>query len=417
MGSGKRQAAISFVLLVLMLDSLGVGLVLPVLPRVIAQFTHGDLAAASHQYGLFLALYSVAQFVFAPIVGGLSDQFGRRVVILTSLAGAGLDYLLLAYAPSLGWLFAGRILAGMTGASFAAATAYIADITPPEKRAASFGMSGAAFGIGFVLGPAVGGALGNVSLQAPFLAAAALNLLNFMYGVFVLPESLAKENRRAFSLRRANPFGAMLSLGRSPATLRLTATMTCVYLAYSLLQSTWALFTEARFSWSPLEIGISLMVFGLVYAIGQAAVVGRIVPKLGEHRAAMLGLALNLAGYSAFAFTSHPWLMYALIVPFALSGIADPAIRSLFTREVGVEEQGELQGSLGSLMSATSIVAPIIGTSLFARFAPPDSTPYFPGAAFAAAGLINAVGLMMLRAYSRVHPTGRKSAPIMTSTI
>lgn len=412
----KRRAAVPFALFVLMLDSLGVGIVIPVLPRVIEQFTQGDLAAASHQYGIFLALYSVAQFVFAPIVGGLSDRFGRRVVILTSLACAGLDYVLLAYAPSLAWLFVGRVLAGMTGASFAAATAYIADVTPPDKRAASFGLSGAAFGIGFVVGPALGGALGNVSLQAPFLAAAVLNLVNFLYGLIVLPESLPRESRRAFSLKRANPFGAMLSLGRSPATLRLTLTVTCIYLAYSLLQSTWALFTEKRFGWSPLEIGISLMVFGLAYAVGQAIVVGRLVPKLGERRAALVGLALNVAGYCAFAFTAHPWVMYAVIVPFALSGIADPAIKALFTQEVGAEEQGELQGSLGSLMSATSIIAPLIGTSLFARFAPPDATPHFPGAAFAAAGLINVVGIFMLRAYSRVGASGHKAAPVMTTT-
>ena len=392
-------------MIVLVLDTLGIGVILPVLPRVIENFQHGDLAASSRTYGWFIALYAVMQFIFAPIVGGLSDRFGRRTVILTSLAGAALDYVLLAFAPTLGWLFVGRIFAGMTGASFSAATAYIADVTPPEKRAASFGMIGAAFGIGFILGPAVGGLLGGVSLRAPFLLAAALNFANFMYGFFVLPESLAKENRRAFSWRRANSLGALRNLGRSPVVLGLTATISCGYLAQSILQCTWALHTEARFGWTPFDVGMSLVVVGIASAIVQGGLVRKVIPKVGERRAVTIGLCFSVAGYVAFALAHRGWLILAMIFPFALGGIVEPALKSLLTREVGPSEQGELQGSLGSLMSVTAIVGPIFGTTLFSHYAPATASPHIPGIAFFAAAALNALGLVLaMRLFARLKP-------------
>lgn len=390
-----RKASVAFLLITLVLDTLGIGVVIPVLPRVIEGFLHGDLAAASRTYGWFIALYAVMQFIFAPIVGGLSDRFGRRTVILTSLAGAALDYLLLAYAPTLGWLFVGRIFAGMTGASFSAATAYIADVTPPEKRAASFGMIGAAFGVGFILGPGVGGLVGGVSLRAPFLLAAALNFLNFLYGVFVLPESLAKENRRAFSWRRANSLGAMRNLGRSPVMLGLTATIVCGYLAQAILQCTWALHTEARFGWTPFDIGMSLVVVGISSAIVQGGLVRKVVPRIGERRAVMVGLCFSVTGYIALALADRGWLILLFIFPFALGGIVEPSIKSLLTREVGPKEQGELQGSLGSLMSITAIAGPLLGTTLFSHFAPATASPRIPGIAFFAAAALNAIGLLL----------------------
>ena len=390
-----RKASVAFIMIVLVLDALGIGVVIPVLPRVIEGFLHGDLAVASRTYGWFIALYAVMQFVFAPIVGGLSDRFGRRTVILTSLAGAALDYVLLAFAPTLGWLFVGRIFAGMTGASFSAATAYIADVTPPEKRAASFGMIGAAFGIGFILGPAVGGLLGGVSLRAPFLLAAALNFMNFVYGVFVLPESLSKENRRPFSWRRANSLGAMKNLGRNPIMFGLTATIVCGFLAGSILQCTWALHTEARFGWTPVDIGLSLVVVGLSSAIIQGGLVRKVIPWLGERRAVVVGLCFSVAGYVGLGLANRGWIIIALIFPFALGGFVEPSLKSLLTREVGPKEQGELQGSLGSLMSVTAIVGPLLGTTLFSRFAPANSSPRIPGIAFFAAATLNAIGLLL----------------------
>ena len=406
MPAEPRRASVTFIMIVLVLDTLGIGVVIPVLPRVIEGFMHGDLEATGHRYGLFIACYAVMQFLFAPIVGGLSDRFGRRTVILTSLAGAALDYVLLAYAPTLGWLFVGRIFAGMTGASFSAATAYIADVTPPEKRAASFGMIGVAFGVGFILGPALGGLLGGVSLRAPFLLAAGLNFLNFVYGVFVLPESLAKENRRAFSWRRANSIGAMRNLGRNPVVLGLTATIVCGYLAQQILQCTWALHTEARFGWTPLDIGLSLVVVGISSAIVQGGLVRIVVAKLGERRAVLVGLAFSVVGYLAMALADRGWLMIVIIFPFALGGLSEPATKALLTREVAADEQGELQGSLGSLMSVTAIIGPILGTSLFARFAPAGSSPHIPGAAFFCAAALNALGLLLAaRLFAKLKPS------------
>jgi DHA1 family tetracycline resistance protein-like MFS transporter len=402
---GEGRAKVAFILIVILLDTLGIGLILPVLPRIIERFLHGNLAGASHTYGLFIALYSVMQFVFAPIVGGLSDRFGRRTVILTSLAGAACDYVLLAFAPTLGWLFVGRILAGMTGASFAAATAYIADITPPEKRAATFGLIGAAFGVGFILGPGLGGLLGGINLRAPFLAAAALNLLNFVYGVFILPESLARENRRPFSWRRANPLGAMKNLTRSPVVLGLTATIVCGFLAQQILRCTWALYTEARFGWSPVQVGLSLVGVGAAAAIVQGGLLRKIVPVLGERRAMLLGLLCSVLGYVAFGLANRSWMLYVLVFPFALEGLIEPTTKALLTREVGAKEQGELQGSLGSLLSVTSIVGPLIGTALFARFAPEGATPHVPGAAFFAAAALNTLGLVLaVRLFARLTP-------------
>ncbi len=247
----KRSAGVPFILVTLLLDTLGIGVIIPVLPRLIESFLGGDIARASSYFGAFVAVYAAMQFVFAPILGGLSDRFGRRAVILASLAGASLDYLLLAFAPSLAWLFLGRVVAGITGASFSAATAYIADVTPPEKRAQSFGLMGAAFGLGFILGPALGGLLGGFSLRLPFLVAAGLNLLNFLYGSVVLPESLRREDRRPFSLRRANPLSSLRNIARHPVILGLTASLVCSMLAHQILNSIWALHTEARFGWGP----------------------------------------------------------------------------------------------------------------------------------------------------------------------
>jgi DHA1 family tetracycline resistance protein-like MFS transporter len=398
----KRNAGVPFILVTLLLDTLGIGVVIPVLPRLIGSFLGGDLAKASYYFGAFVAVYAAMQFVFAPILGGLSDRFGRRTVILASLAGAALDYLLLAFAPTLAWLFVGRVIAGITGASFSAATAYIADVTPKEKRAQSFGLMGAAFGLGFILGPALGGALGGLSLRLPFFIAAGLNLLNFIYGSFVLPESLSRENRRPFTLRRANPLSSLRNLGRHPVLYGLTATLVCSSMAQQILQSIWALHTEARFGWGPFDIGVSLAAVGVSAAIVQGGLIRLILPRLGERRALLLGVSINMAAFLAFASVTRGWMMYLILLPSALGGIAGPAIQAILSREVGPSEQGELQGSLTSLQSLTAILGPLLATNLFARFAPPDAVPHIPGAAFFAAAAFNFCGLLLaLRLFAR----------------
>lgn len=389
-------------LVTVLLDTLGLGLIIPVAPRLVASFLGGDLAAASHLFGLLVTLYAAMQFVAAPVLGGLADRFGRRPVILLSLLGAAASYLLSGFAPVLWWLFVGRVIAGITGASFSAATAYVADVTPPEKRAASFGLIGAVFGLGFILGPALGGALGDVGLRLPYFVGAGLNGLNLLYGFFVLPESLTPENRRPFSFARANPFGALRALGRHPVVLGLTGTMMCAFLAQWILQSVWALYTQARYDWSLRQVGVSLMVVGFGMAVVQGLLVRVAVPRLGERRALVVGLVTVITGHVLIALATRGWMIYALSVPLALGGLAGPAVQAIISRETGASEQGELQGSVNSLSGLAAILGPGIGTSLLARFAPPEAHPHVPGAPFFAAAAINAVGLLLaLRLFAR----------------
>jgi MFS transporter, DHA1 family, tetracycline resistance protein len=407
-----RRGAVPFVLVTVLLDTLGVGLVIPVAPRLIGSFLGNNIAAASHYFGLLLALYSLMQFVFAPVLGGLSDRFGRRAVILLSLLGAAASYLTSALAPALGWLFLGRIVAGITGASFSAAGAYVADITPPERRAQSFGLVGAAFGLGFILGPALGGLLGGFGLRVPYFVAAGLNFANLLYGLFVLPESLSAENRRPFSLKRANPIGSLRALGRHRVVLDLTGTMMCAFLSQMILQGVWALYNQARFGWDLRSVGLSLMVVGLGTAVVQGVLVRAIIPRLGERRMLIMGLSLSVAGHLGFALSTQGWMMYAVLVPFTLGGLAGPATQAIITSAVGPKEQGELQGSLNSLSGIAAIIGPLLGTALLARFAPETANPRVPGAPFFAAAAISAIGLWLaLRLFARSPAAVAGSAP------
>jgi DHA1 family tetracycline resistance protein-like MFS transporter len=383
------------VLVTVLLDTLGVGLLIPVAPRLVASFLHDDLEAASHYFGLLVSLYAAMQFLFAPVIGGLSDRFGRRPVILVSLAGAAASYLLSGLAPVLWWLYVGRIIAGITGASFSAAGSYVADVTPPEKRAASFGLVGAVFGLGFILGPALGGALGDIGLRLPYFVGAGLNFVNLLYGLFVLPESLPKESRRPFSPARANPLGSLMMLGRHPIVLGLTGTMALSYLAQWILQSVWALHTQALFGWTLRQVGLSLMVVGLTTALVQGLLVRAAIPRLGERRALVLGLVMGVVGQTALGLASRGWMLLAAIPLLALGGLAGPAVQALITREVGASEQGELQGGLNSLAGLAAIVGPLIGTALLARFGADDASPRIPGAPFFASAACIAVGLVL----------------------
>ena len=380
--SDKRAPALGFIFITILIDVIGLGIIIPVVPKLIEQLTGEGLSRASVYSGWLTFAYAAAQFCFAPVMGGLSDKLGRRPVLLAALLGLGLDYIFLSFAPTLAWLFVGRVLAGITGASFTTATAYIADISPPEKRAQNFGLVGVAFGLGFIIGPAVGGLLAHFGSRVPFMVAAGLSLCNFLYGLLVLPESLAPPLRRPFEWRRANPVASLLRLGRYPTVLGLVAALVLIYLAGSAVQSVWTFYTMLKFSWTEGMVGISLAVVGLFSALVQGGLVRVAIPKLGAARAIVIGLLCYAVGLVLFAFASRGWLMLAFLAPYCLGGIAGPALQGTISGQVPANEQGELQGALTSLISATGIVGPLLMTGLFGYFTGPKAPVQFPGAPF-----------------------------------
>jgi DHA1 family tetracycline resistance protein-like MFS transporter len=384
----KKKAAIGFIFITLLIDVIGWGLIIPVMPELIAGMKHITVNQASKEGGLLLFVYAFMQFICAPILGNLSDQYGRRPVLLFSLFGFGVDYIFLGFAPSFGWFFLGRTIAGITGASFTTASAYIADISDAETRAKNFGMIGAAFGLGFIIGPAIGGLLTGWGIRAPFYAAAILTLLNWLYGYFVLPESLSKENRRKFEWKRANPLGSLMHLKKYPAVTGLIVAMTLVYLGSHAVQSNWSYFTAYRFQWTPKTIGISLAVVGALVAFVQAGLIRVITPKIGNERSIFLGLLLYAIGMFLFAMASQSWMMFVFLIPYCLGGIAGPALQATISGHVPPNAQGELQGSLTSLMSLTSIVGPLVMTNLFSYFTSDQAPLYFPGAPFVLGGIL-----------------------------
>ena len=383
----KRKPAIGFIFITLLIDVMGWGLIIPVMPRLIADLKHIPINAASKDGGWLLSVYALMQFICAPIAGNLSDQYGRRPVLLFSLFGFGVDYLFLGFAPTYELLFVGRIIAGITGASFTTASAYIADISNAENRAKNFGLIGAAFGLGFIIGPAIGGLLSGFGLRAPFYAAAILTLLNWLYGYFVLPESLSKENRRRFEWRKANTFDSLMHLKKYPAIGGLIFALTLVYLASHAVQSNWSYFTMYRFNWNAKMVGISLAVVGLLVASVQAGLIRIITPKIGNERSIYIGLALYSLGMFLFAFATQSWMMFAFLIPYCLGGIAGPALQATMSSHVPANAQGELQGALTSLMSATSVIGPLIMTNLFSYFTT-KAPVLFPGAPFILGGLL-----------------------------
>lgn len=384
----NRTAAIGFIFVTLLIDVIGWGIIIPVMPKLIEQLIHGDISVASKYGGWLTFAYAITQFICAPILGNLSDKLGRRPVLLFSLFGFGIDYLFLSFAPTIGWLFVGRVVAGITGASFTTATAYIADISTNETRAKNFGLVGAAFGLGFIIGPVIGGLLGQFGPRVPFIAAACLCLLNWLYGYFVLPESLDPAHRRPFEWRRANPVGSLLHLKKYPALSGLIVALVLVYLAAHAIQSNWSFFTMYKFKWTEKLVGISLGVVGLLVGIVQGGLIRVINPRLGNEKSIYLGLALYALGMFLFAFASQSWMMFAILIPYCLGGIAGPALQSIISGHVAPSEQGELQGALTSLMSATSIVGPPLMTNLFYYFTHKDAPVQFPGAPFLLGGIL-----------------------------
>ena len=340
---------------------------------------------------LLISAYAVTQFIFSPIVGNLSDRYGRRPVLLCSLLGFAIDYIFQALAGTYALLFIGRIIAGITGASFTTGAAYIADVSTPETRAKNFGMIGAAFGLGFIIGPALGGLLAGWGVRAPFYAAAGLCLLNFLYGYFVLPESLDKEHRRNFEWKKANPFGSLQFLKKTPSIAGLAVCYFLIYLAAQAVQGNWSYFTIHRFGWTEKLVGISLAVVGLLVGIVQAGLTGKINPKLGNEKSIYLGLLLYTGGLALFAFATQSWMMFVFLVPYCLGGIAGPALQSTMASHVARNEQGALQGALTSLMSLTIIIGPLVMTNLFKYFTTSKAPFYFPGVSF----LLGAIFMLM----------------------
>ena len=384
----SRKAAVSFIFITLLLDVIGLGLIIPVFPQLIEELIHGNISEASQWAGLLTFAYAIMQFICAPIIGNLSDQYGRRPVLLLSLFGFGIDYIFLSLAPTIWWLFVGRLIAGLFGASFTTATAYIADISTPENRSKNFGMIGAAFGLGFIIGPGLGGLLGEFGSRVPFMAAAVLTFLNLIYGYFVLPESLAKEHRRPFEWNRANPLGSLLQLRKYKGVEGLIISLVFVYIAGHAVQSTWTFFNIEKFQWSNTLMGISLTVIGLLIAIVQGGLIRYINPKLGDEKSIYVGLALYSFGLFLFSFATEGWMMFVFLIPYCLGGIAGPALQSIISGNVPKNEQGELQGALTSLMSATSIIGPLLMTNLFAWFTRPDMEVKFAGAPFFAGAIL-----------------------------
>ena len=395
MKKNKKQAALGFIFITMLLDVIGWGIIIPVIPPLIEELIDGTISEAAKIGGWLTFAYAITQFVFAPVIGNLSDKFGRRPVILCSLFGFFLDYLLLAFAPTITWLFIGRIIAGITGASITTASAYIADISTPENRAKNFGLIGAAFGLGFIIGPVIGGLLGQYGARIPFYATAILCLLNFLYGYFVLPESLSKENRRAFDIKRANPIGSFLHLKKYPKLIGLVLAVFILYTASHAIQSNWSYFTMYQFDWDEKMVGISLGVIGLLVGLVQGVLIRWVNPRLGNEKSIYVGMALYAIGMLLFAFATESWMLFVFLIPYCLGGIAGPAFQAIISLQVPATEQGEIQGTLTSVMSASAIVGPPIMTGIFYYFTTDEAPFIFSGAPFVLAGFLMVVSSIL----------------------
>ncbi len=384
----SHRASAPFILGVIALDALSFGIVLPVLPNLVAEVANASPSTASFYVGMLFAVFSLMQFLFAPVIGGLSDRFGRRPVLLVSLSALGVNSLLWVWVHDLGWLFAMRVFAGLFSANLPTASAYIADVTPPEQRARYFGLIGAMFGFGFVLGPVMGGVLGHVWIRLPFLVGALLIGCNVLYGVFMLPESLPPERRRAFEWRRANPFGSLMAIGTAPASLRLAFAWCCTWLALGAQQTSFILSNQMRFGWSTLENGLALAFGGVFQVLVQGLLVRRAIARLGERGTALAGYGFCIAGYLIYSLAAAPWILLAGIPVLALGALAVPPVQALLSTVAGPQRQGEIQGALSSLQGLMLVAGPLIMGSLFALATRPDHWLHFPGAPFLLSALI-----------------------------
>jgi DHA1 family tetracycline resistance protein-like MFS transporter len=392
----KRRHALTIIVSAVLIDSIGFGVVIPVIPRLVVELTGDSMSRATSLGGWLLVVYAVTQFLCGPIMGNLSDRFGRRPVLLASMLAFGLDYVFMALAPNFGWLFLGRAIAGIAGAIYAPATAAIADITPADKRAQNFGLTGAAFGMGFIIGPALGGLIGALGTRAPFLLAAILALINAAVGAYLLPETLKLELRRKFSLSRANPFSAFRALARQNGLVLLLAAWFCWVLAHQVYPSTWSFFAKLRLNWNEAEIGYSLTYVGVMMALIQVVGTGRIVKRLGETQAALLGMAVATASFVFNAFAISSWMLYASLTIGSLQALVFPAMNAILSKRVSADRQGELQGGLASLQSVAAITGYLVLPQMLAFFTSASAPIQFPGAAFLlAAGITLAAGTLL----------------------
>ncbi|WP_071672520.1 TCR/Tet family MFS transporter [Nioella nitratireducens] len=388
---------ILFILVTVTLDAMGIGLIMPVMPDLIREVQHVGLAGAAQWGGLLAAAFAVMQFVFSPILGNLSDRLGRRPVLLVSMAGLALDYMIMAVAGSIGWLLAGRLLGGITSATHSTAAAYMADISPPEKRAQNFGLISAAFGIGFVLGPMLGGLMAGVDTRAPFWMAAALAGVNLTFGLLVLPESLAPAKRRTFQWRRANPLGGLRQMGQLPGLGWMLLMLFFYSVAGYVYPAIWAFYTQAAFGWSTGLVGASLTLYGITMVFVQAVLIRLVMPWLGEVRAVFYSLILDAVMLLAFALASHGWMIWVFTPLAALGSIATPALSGYMSRQAGDDQQGELQGVISSINALCVIVAPVAMTQVFFWFTREGAAVHFPGAPFLLGLVLMLVALGLFR--------------------
>ena len=389
-----RQSVI-FIVITVVIESIGFGIIIPVMPQLIQSLTGEDISHAAFYGGWLLFSYAVMQFVCAPVMGNLGDRFGRRPVLLLSLFVLGVDYLIMAAAPNIAWLFVGRIIAGIAGSSFSTANAYVADISDANNRAQNFGLVGASFGVGFVVGPAIGGFLGEYGPRAPFYAAAALSLVNVLYGYFVLKESLAPEHRRAFNWRRANPVGSLIQIKQNSVVFGMGCAVFLFMLAHMALPAVWSYYTQAKFNWSPVQIGYSLAYAGVLMIIVQAGLIRVVIPRFGAKRAGTVGLIAMIIGFFGYGSASAGWQLYIWMTVAAISGLVMPSFQSVMTSNTAKNSQGELQGAIAALTSLTSIVSPILMTQLFGHFSDPEGSFYLPGISFLTAAVLECFTLVI----------------------
>ena len=410
------HGAFVFIFVAVLVDSIGFGIILPVLPRLIMQLTGVSVDRAAVYGGWLSFVYALMQFFCAPVLGNLSDRFGRRPVLLFALLALGCDYLIMGFAPVIAWLFVGRMIAGVAGASFTPAYAYVADITEPARRAQNFGLMGAAFGIGFIVGPAIGGLLGGLGPRAPFFAAGAIALANTALGYFALPESLPQESRRPFHWSRANPLGTLLHIRRYPVVTWLLGALLLWQLGHQVLPSTWAFYTISKFHWTSAEVGYSLAFVGLVMAVAQGLLTRVLIPWIGgERRAAAAGMGAALLAYVGYAFATQGWMMYAVSLTTFIFALTYPSMNALASQQIPANAQGELQGAVACVYSLSSILGPPLMTQVFGHFSARSAGVYFPGAAFLAAAVLTA-GCALLFARAMRFAPQRAAAPASTAT-
>lgn len=393
----NRKASLTFIFITILVDVIGIGIIIPVIPSLIEKLSGDGLSEASRIGGWLIFAFAIMQFLFAPLMGILSDKFGRRPVLLLSLLGLGIDYLFHAYAPTIGWLLVGRVLAGITGASLTVANAYIADISTPENKAQNFGMVGAAFGLGFIIGPVIGGIAGEINVQYPFFISAGLTFLNFIYGFVVLPESLAPEKRRNIDLKRANPIGSLKLIRKYPIVLGLITSFFLLYLASQAVQTTWTYYSMYKFAWDEAMVGYSLGVVGIIVAVVQGGLVKYAVKWWGEKKTIYRGYFLWIVGLVLFAAASEGWMLFAFLLPYCLGGIASPTLQGVVSNQVADNEQGELQGALTATMSLSAIIGPLIMTNLFYIFTQENTPIQFPGAPFVLGAILVLISFLLSR--------------------